>query len=188
MTKRPPVPILKEDVEQLISACNNGATGLRNKALLDLLHRSGIRISEALALMPSDIEPIRVRIRHGKGNRDRVAGIVGGGSAWLAAWLREREHHLGLNGRQPVFCTLSGEQISSRYVRAMLSRLAKRAGIDKSIRCHGLRHGFATLLAERQPLRVVSAALGHQHLSTTENYVSRLTGGDAAARVAAIDF
>lgn len=186
--KRPPVPILREDVELLISACNNGVTGMRNKALLDLLHRSGVRIAEALALVPSDVEQARVRIRHGKGNRDRVAGIVGGGSAWLTAWLRERER-LGLNGRQPVFCTLTGEPLSSRYIRAMLSRLAKRAGIiDKPIRCHGFRHGFATLLAERQPLRVISAALGHEHISTTENYINRLTGGDAAARVAAIDF
>jgi site-specific recombinase XerD len=185
--KRPPVPILSDDVAKLLAACNDGATGLRNKALLDLLHRSGLRIAEALALMPSDVEATRVRVRHGKGDLDRVAGIVGGGSAWLAAWLRERER-LGFSGRHRVFCTLAGEPISSRYVRAMLARLARRAGIDKPVRCHGFRHGFATLLAEREPLRVVSAALGHQHVITTEHYIDRLTGGDAAERVAALTF
>jgi len=187
MSKRPPVPILPDDVAKLIEACNNGATGLRNKALIDLLHRSGLRIAEALALVPSDVESARVRVRHGKGDVARVAGIVGGGSPWLAVWLQERAR-LGINGRQRVFCTLSGEPISTRYIRAMLSRLAKRADIEKPIRCHGFRHGFATLLAERQPLRVVSAALGHSHLSTTESYINRLTGGEAAERVAALTF
>jgi len=187
MSKRPPVPILPDDVEKLIAACNEGATGLRNRALLDLLHRSGLRIAEALGLMPSDLEPGKVRVRHGKGDVARVAGIVGGGSAWLTAWLRERER-LGFNGRQRVFCTLKGEPISSRYIRALLGRLARKAGIDKPIRCHGFRHGFATLLAEREPLRVVSAALGHAHVSTTDNYINRLTGGEAAERVAALTF
>lgn len=80
MSKRPAVPLLTDDVEKLIGACNQGRTGLRNRALIDLLHRSGLRISEALALMPSDLESGKVRVRHGKGDRDRVAGIVGGGS------------------------------------------------------------------------------------------------------------
>ncbi len=187
MGKRPAVPILTEDVQKLIAVCSNGTTGLRNKALLDLLHRSGLRIAEALSLMPSDIEATKVRVRHGKGDKSRVAGIVGGGSAWLTAWLRERDR-LGLSGRQPVFCTLKGKPVSTRYVRGLLSRLAKRAGIDKPVRCHGFRHGFATLLCDRQPLRVVSAALGHQHLATTERYLARLTGGEAADRVAALSF
>jgi site-specific recombinase XerD len=185
--KRPPVPILSDDVEKLIAACNHGTTGLRNKALLDLLHRSGLRIAEALSLVPSDVEQSRVRVRHGKGDVARVAGIAGGNSAWLIAWLRERER-LGMNGRQRVFCTLAGEPLSGRYVRAMLGRVAEKAGIDKPIRCHGFRHGFATLLADREPLRVVSAALGHQHISTTEQYLAKLTGGEAADRVAALEF
>jgi len=187
MIKRPPVPILTTDVEKLIAACNQGVSGLRNRALIDLLHRTGLRISEALALMPSDIQDDRVRVRHGKGDVDRVAGIVGGSSAWLTAWLRERER-LGMNGRQPVFCTLAGKSISSRYVRAMLGRLAAKASIDKPIRCHGFRHGFAALLADKQPLRVVSAALGHQHLATTEAYLGRLTGGEAAEKVVGLNF
>ena len=113
-----------------------------------------------------------MRIRAGK-TGSRVVALDPEASAILALWL-ERRKALGANGHQPAFCTITqaGGRLSQPWVRGLLRRLAKKAGIDKRVHAHGLRHSFAQDLAmEGQPLLVIQQALGHKHASTTSEYL-----------------
>src|SRR5690348_18488109 len=97
-----------EEVERLIRACSGRApTGLRNRALVVLAWRSGLRISEVLGLRPKDIDldAGTVRVQHGKGDRYRVVGLDPGGAAIVLAWINRRRQ-LGISNRHPLICTL----------------------------------------------------------------------------------
>jgi site-specific recombinase XerD len=149
---------------------------VRNAALLAVLYRAGLRVSEALALMPKDLDAANstIRVLHGKGDRWRTVGLDPGGWALLQRWLDHRTA-LGINGRQPVFCTLKGKPVSAAYVRMLLPRLARRAGIEKRCHPHGLRHTFAYELAgEGVPIHVIQAQLGHSSVATTDRYIRHL--------------
>ena len=175
--KLPPEPLSPDEVKALIRACSKRATtGIRNRALIVVLYRAGLRISEALALLPKDLDPANsaVRILHGKGDHDRVVGLDAGAWAILQLWL-DRRAATGINGHARVFCTLKGKPVKSAYVRTLLPRLARKAGIDKRVHAHGLRHTHAYELAgEGTPLHVIQAQLGHSSLATTDRYVRHL--------------
>jgi site-specific recombinase XerD len=104
---------------------------------------SGLRISEALALRPADVNLKRCtcRVRHGKADKATTRGFHPSAVDALARWMDTRAS-LGLrNG--PLFCTLGGDPLYARYVRQMLRRMVDRAGIKKRVHPHGLRHRFA---------------------------------------------
>src|SRR5437764_96559 len=116
-----PEPLTTDEMNRLIAACGRRCpTGLRNRALIVMLWRAGLRVSEALALMPKDIDHAAgsIAILHGKGDKARTVGIDQQALAVLARWLDERAK-LGINGRQPVFCTLDGQPVAAAYVRAL---------------------------------------------------------------------
>ena len=140
---RYPVEILTPtEVKALIAACSNRApTGIRNRALIAVLYRCGLRIGEALALMPKDLDSSAgtIRVLHGKGDKARTVGLDEDGFAYLLRWLDKRKR-MGINGRAPVFCTLQGGFIKQPYIRTLFARLAKKAGLDKRVHAHGLRH------------------------------------------------
>jgi len=118
-------------VKALIRACSNRApTGIRNRALITVLYRGGLRLSEALALHPKDVNPGlgTVRVLHGKGDRRRTVGLDPGAMAMVERWMEQRRD-LGVGRRAPLFCTLSGEVLQPSYVRTLLPRLAERAGL-----------------------------------------------------------
>jgi site-specific recombinase XerD len=173
----PPEVLTPEEVAALISACGSGTPAAsRNAALLALLYRSGLRVSEALALHPKDIDPGRgaVRVLRGKGGRSRTAGIDPSGLAPTLDWLRLRES-LGWEPRWPVFCGPTGRPITSGYVRQLLPALARRAGIAKRVHAHGLRHTHASeLRQERLDIGVISKQLGHSDISTTARYLDHI--------------
>jgi len=175
--KLPPEPLSPDEVKALIRACSKRATtGIRNRALIVILYRAGLRISEALALLPKDLDPANsaVRILHGKGDHNRVVGLDAGAWAILQLWL-DRRAATGINGHARVFCTLKGKSVKSAYVRTLLPRLARKAGIEKRVHAHGLRHTHAYELAgEGTPLHVIQAQLGHSSLATTDRYVRHL--------------
>jgi site-specific recombinase XerD len=141
------------------------------------LYRTGIRISEALKLYPKDLDRDAgtVRVLFGKRGKARTVGMDSGGFALVDAWEAHRRA-LSLNGRQPLFCTLRGRRLSADYVRAMLPRLARRAGIDKRVHAHCLRHTHAAeLRAERIDIGVICKQLGHASIATTAKYLDHLT-------------
>jgi integrase/recombinase XerD len=84
----------------------------------------------------------------------------------------DRRQRLGINGRRRLFCRLDGGPLDQSYVRHLLRRLAGKAGIDKRVHPHGLRHTYAAELArEGVPMNVLRDALGHSTLATTDRYL-----------------
>lgn len=137
-------------------------TGLRNRELIALLYRTGLWINEALSLYPKDLElnDGSVRVLNGKGGRSRTVGLDPGAAAMIERWLDIRSR-LELGGRKPVFCTLRGHPMADANVRVMMKRLAARAGIDKRVHAHGLRHTHAAQLrAEGVDIAIISKQLG----------------------------
>ena len=129
----PPEPLSVDEMTRLIKQPSRRApTGIRNRALLVLLYRGGLRCSEALALRPKDldVDAGTVRVLHGKGDKARLVGLDSGAMAIIQVWVDKRAS-LGFNGRQRLICTLKGKPVSSRYVRGLLPRLAAKAGIEK---------------------------------------------------------
>jgi integrase/recombinase XerD len=178
--------LLSEEVRALLRACSARApTGIRNRALIAVLYRGGLRISEALALLPKDVDSDQgtLAVLHGKGDRRRTVGMDPAAFSLLERWL-DRRRALGLSGRRPVFCTLAGEPLDSSYVRRLLPRLAQKAGVEKRVHPHGLRHAHAAeLAAEGVPVNVVQQQLGHGSLATTDRYLRHIA---PAERVAAM--
>jgi site-specific recombinase XerD len=185
----PPEPLTPDEVAAVIAGCSPRArTGIRNRALLILLYRSGLRISEALALKPADVDLKRhtARVLHGKGDKATVRGFHPSATDALARWIDTRKG-LGLrNG--PLFCTLDGGTLSDRYVRNLLHRLAEKAGVDKRVHPHGMRHTFADeLRAGGMDVVAISKLLGHSSIAVTSRYLDHLTNGQAVAALEAID-
>ena len=175
--RRPPEVLTEAEVIALIRACSTRApTGVRNRALIAVLWRCGLRISEALALELRDVDlkAGTVRVRHGKGDRSRTVGLDEQTTALLARWIdrRRRLSDRGPGARAPIFCTLQGGRIDTSYVRRLLPRLAARAGVEKRVHAHGLRHTHAAELArEGTPINIIRDDLGHTSLAVTDRYL-----------------
>lgn len=187
--RRYPAEVLGPDeVRALLRACSvRSATGLRARALIALLYRAGLRLSEALALYPSDLDADAgtVRVLHGKGDRARTVGLDPGACALVERWADERRR-LGLTGRDPLLCTLEGRPLGAAYVRRLLPRLAERAGIHRRVHAHGLRHAHAAELArEGLPVNLIQAQLGHSSLATTDRYLRHLHPAEVVQAVQA---
>lgn len=173
----PPRP---EEIVAVMRAAGNRAHGLRLRALIAVLWRSGLRISEALALAESDLEPARgaLLVRHGKGGKRREIGMDEWGWEQLRPWLEYRvELPVG-----PLFCVISGLTVGAPWtpsaVRSQMRRLAVRAGVRRRFAPHQLRHAHAVEMArEGVPLNVIQRQLGHANLGITSIY---LQGIDSA--------
>jgi len=150
--KFPPEPLTSEEVWALVDVCGRGPAGRRNRALIMIMWRAGLRVSEALALYPKDVDLERgqIAVLHGKGDRARVIALDPGACAIVERWMTERRG-LELGSRSPLFCVISrptlGQPLASSYVRELLHKLALKAGIEKRVHPHGLRHSYATYLA-----------------------------------------
>jgi integrase len=169
----PPEPLTVEECRCLIAACNpRCTTGLRNRALICTLWRGGLRCSEAIELHPRDLNDGILRVRRGKGGKYRTVALDPEAWAVLQAWI-ERKARIGIAG--PVFSTLRGAPLLSSYVRNLFKRLGSKAHIGKRVHPHGLRHTFASGLAdEKVDIRIIQRALGHSSLGTTARYVDHL--------------
>ncbi|PYG53445.1 tyrosine-type recombinase/integrase [Rhizobium sp. UGM030330-04] len=189
MSAKRPIDILTPaEVRKLINQCSRRApTGIRDAALIAVLYRCGLRISEALALYERDINGERgtIRIHDGKGHKPRTVGLDNTAFGLLDLWFRKKDR-LKLNKRTtPIFCTLKGDPIASQAnIRDMLKRRAKKAGIDKRVHPHGLRHTHAMELIadEKTPLNALQKQLGHGSLATTSEYVDHL-GADEVIEI-----
>lgn len=167
-----------EEVDALVAAASSrSSTGIRSRALILVLHRAGLRVSEALALRPADIDVERctIRVLRGKGGKARTVALDPGACAAVGRWM-DRRAKLGVSRRAPVFCTLDGAKaIYATQVRTTLQRLADRAGLDKRVHPHGLRHAHAAHLDRSGvPVSTIQRQLGHASLSVTTRYLAGL--------------
>ncbi|NIN61659.1 MAG: tyrosine-type recombinase/integrase [Candidatus Dadabacteria bacterium] len=157
----------KERVSLLSQPNKKAPTGLRDLAIIRLMLNSGLRTSEVLNIQSEDLDWMsgRLLIKHGKGKKDRIVWINEEDLKIIRKW-KELKPHVPL-----LFTTLKGNYINDRYLRAMVKRRAKIAGIDKDVHPHLLRHTFATdLLKSTKNIRLVQKALGHASLSSTMIY------------------
>jgi site-specific recombinase XerD len=184
----PAEPLGLADVEALRAACSRRApTGIRNRALIAVLFRSGLRISEALALLPKDLDSAggSLRVLHGKGDKARTAPLPSDAAEAVDRWLDCRKR-LRLTGRHPLFCTLKGEPLWDSYVRTLCKRLAAKAGIEKRVHPHGLRHGWALgQVQSGTSLNAIQQLLGHRSLHTTSVYLQHIAPAAAVAEATA---
>ncbi len=178
-TQRKQVTWLSEDeVGRLVSQPDlSKLGGLRDRAILELLYSSGLRVSELVGL---DRDHINLKRREfsvrGKGQKDRPIFISPEAAKWLDHYLQKRE-----DTTKPLFVRYSGSRkvdlsgnyhrLTARSVQRLVARYALLAGITKHVSPHTLRHSFATdLLMNGADLRSVQAMLGHSNISTTQIY------------------
>jgi integrase/recombinase XerD len=171
------------EVRAILAQCSRTApTGIRDRALIALMWRAGLRVSEALDLMPKDVNMAagEVTVLRGKGDRQRTLGLDDDTLSVLQVWL-DRRKTFGFRSA-PLFCTLGGDEISDQQVRGMLRRRAAKAGIAKRVHPHGLRHTYASELnREGVPVTHIQRNLGHAHLSTTQTYLDHIAPTEVIA-------
>ena len=180
----------KEEVMLLVDQCNKGASGLRNKVLIIVLYRCGLRVSEVLGIRSSDYNQQEGTIRViGKGNKMRVVGLDSQTQMNLDLWMLKRKE-LGINGKgnPPIFCGISkqnfGQPLQTVYVRNLLKLLGKKAGIEKRMNPHNFRHSFAhDLLNEGIGLQHIQISLGHSSISTTSKYLQRFNPKETIEKI-----
>jgi integrase len=185
---RPPEPLSPAEVRALLAACSaESLTGMRNRALLVVLWRAGLRCAEALALRPCDVDFAAgtLRVRFGKGRRSRTVGIDGEALTVVRAWLGAREA-AGV-ASDFLFCDLkpgyAGAPMQPRYVRAEVARIAVRAGIRHRVHPHGLRHTHASELSlEGWPVSFISRQLGHSSSAVTAVYIDHVAPAEVIDR------
>lgn len=192
--KYPPEVLTTDEVAAIIGGCSaTAATGVRNRALLMLLYRSGLRVAEAVGDSRRGIPPLKVsdvnlaaysiRVLHGKGDKATTRGFHPSATDTVARWLDTRKA-MGIRG--PLFCTLDGGPLHAQYVRLLLKRLAEQAAIDKRVHPHGLRHTFANeLRTAKVDVVTISKLLGHSSVAVTARYLDHLTNGQAIETLAA---
>jgi tyrosine recombinase XerC len=166
--------ILSEDELSMIieSADENTPRGLRNRAVLELMYASGVRLSEVvgLDLRHLDLEERTVLVR-GKGNKERVVIIGAQAEKALRRYLARGRPRLATGAEAALFVNRDGKRLSGRSIQKIVRQHALKAGLDQRVWPHLLRHSFAThLLDGGAELRVVQDLLGHASAQTTQIY------------------
>ncbi len=179
-TKRLPKAITIEQVEQLLSAPDEkDVLGTRDRAILQTLYSTGLRVSELVGLTFADVDFEQKVLRvKGKGNKDRLVPLGQRAMDTMGRYVERLRTDprfssvlKGEANQTPLFINKHGKRLSSRSVRRKLDKYLGMVGLDSSISPHTLRHTFAThLLDNGADLRAVQALLGHQSLSTTQVY------------------
>jgi len=176
LPKRLPKAISLDAVERVLAAAGagEGPTGLRDRALLELLYGCGARISEAVGCAVDDLDLRTGLVRlHGKGDKERIVPIGSYAVAALDAYLVRGRPALALRGTgaPAVFLNARGGALSRQSAWAVLAGAADRAGLSGRVSPHTLRHSFATHLLEGgADVRVVQELLGHASVTTTQIY------------------
>jgi len=169
-----PKTLTETDVERLLnSADSDTALGLRDRAMLETLYATGLRVSELVGLKLTGLNlndgVLRVT---GKGNKDRLVPLGEESVQWLRRYMAEaRPQLLEKRLSDAVFVTARGEGMTRQAFWHLIKRRALAAGIIRPLSPHTLRHAFAThLLNHGADLRVVQMLLGHSDISTTQIY------------------
>jgi len=143
------------------------AAGKRDRALLELLYASGLRVAEGCGLDLDDLDEARRTVRVvGKGDKERVVPVGETALEALAAYLAMRGRQRG-----PLFLNARGGRLTPRSAHRIVRARARQVGIDQRVTPHTLRHSFAThMLGAGADLRLIQELLGHSRLSTTQRY------------------
>ncbi len=174
-TRKLPQLLSRAEVDRLLAAPRQarGSAGIRDRAMLELLYATGLRVSELVTLEVNQVDlESRVLLARGKGNKERLVPVGAPAADALRAWLSGPRDQV-LRGRRTrdLFVTSRGRRMTRQGFWKLLGRYARAAGIHRAISPHKLRHSFATHLLEGgADLRAVQSMLGHADVSTTEIY------------------
>lgn len=164
-----------EEIRKLLQACDLAtAKGLRDRAIIELLYSSGIRVSELTSLL---LDQLRLAegflLVRGKGSKDRVVPVAPASAQWLERYFElSRSENQGAASDRHVFLGPGGRALTRQTVFNILKATALRADVDpETVSPHVLRHSFATHLVDNEAdLRAVQMMLGHASIATTEIY------------------
>jgi len=169
-----PKSLAAPDVDKLLAAPDTRDTlGLRDRAMLELMYASGLRVSELVRLPTHQLNLQRGVVQViGKGGRERLVPIGEEAAHWLERWLRQGRPQLVRHApADAVFVSRRGEGMTRQNFWMLVKRYARVAGVSAKLSPHTLRHAFATHLLEHgADLRAVQMLLGHRDLSTTQIY------------------
>jgi integrase/recombinase XerC len=173
--RRSPEVVGRHDIEELFEAVPETPAGRRDRAILELLYGSGLRVGELVGLDLSDLQLgqrlLRVR---GKGRRERLVPFGRHAAAAVERYLPVRTRwRRGRHDGEPLFVNQRGGRLGARSVRRILSAAVSRTARLHHLHPHALRHAFATHLLEAgMDLRAIQELLGHSSLSTTQVYTT----------------
>jgi integrase/recombinase XerD len=175
LSRKLPDTLTLIEINSLIDAIDlSKPEGMRNKAMLEMLYGSGLRVSELINLKISNLflnlDLIKIL---GKGNKERLVPIGGSAKKFLTIWLNEVRVHFKIKpGKEDfVFLNKRGSPLSRVMIFLIIKDLAEKIGLKKTISPHTFRHSFATHLIEGgADLRAVQEMLGHESITTTEIY------------------
>ncbi|MYU57930.1 site-specific tyrosine recombinase XerD [Ligilactobacillus salivarius] len=169
-----PQVLTKEEVEKLLHSPNTGQVlGLRDRAMLELMYATGLRISEIINLKLEDLHLTMGTLQTlGKGHKERIVPVGDEAIKWINRYLEEARPKLLKQKRSNyLFLNFHGNNLTRQGVWKNLKAEVRKAGIQKNITPHTLRHSFATHILENgADLRIVQELLGHADISTTQIY------------------
>jgi integrase/recombinase XerC len=160
-----------DQVNQLLNISQVDPISLRDKAIMELLYSSGLRLSELVTLNPIDlnIQDMSLTVI-GKGNKKRMLPIGSKAIKAIQEWMKVRSQ-LAVPEEEALFVSNRGARLSRRSVQSRINHWAKKNGLQQNVYPHLLRHSFATHLLEASgDLRAVQELLGHKDISTTQVY------------------
>jgi integrase/recombinase XerC len=169
--KRLPENLDADRMARLLDIKGDGAIVDRDRAMLELLYSSGLRLAELIDLNVGDMDPNDATVQvTGKGNKDRIVPVGRKALQALASWHKSRPA-MATADEKALFVSNRGQRLSPRSVQARVSYWAKRQGIDSKVYPHLFRHSLAThMLESSHDLRGVQELLGHTNISTTQVY------------------
>lgn len=160
-----------DEIDLLLDMDEDNPLAIRDRAMMELMYGTGIRLAELIGLDIRDLDSSRGEIRIiGKGNKERKVPYSGYARHWVDKWLSVRTL-LVKNEDSPLFLSKLGRRISSRNVQKRMEMWGLKQGANSHISPHKLRHSFATHILESSGnLRAVQELLGHENISTTQVY------------------
>jgi len=169
--KRLPNVLDVDQINQLLNITETNPISLRDKAILELLYSSGLRLSELVNLNPIDLNlKDRSLMVTGKGSKTRLVPIGKKAIEAISQWLAVR-NQLAKIDEEALFVGTKGDRLGQRAIQARITHWGKKNGIQQGVYPHLLRHSFATHLLEASgDLRAVQELLGHKDISTTQIY------------------
>lgn len=170
---RLPMAISLDDVERLLSAPDSRKPlGHRDRAMLELLYATGLRVSELVSLKASDVNlDVGYIMAFGKGSKERVVPMGESAQEWLKTYISDGKPKLFKGQSEYLFINRSGKPLSRQGFWKIIKAYGRKANIRIDITPHTIRHSFATHLLERgADLRSLQMMLGHADISTTQIY------------------
>jgi len=179
LEKRLPTTLTYDQVERLFSLPDTGDyLGLRDRAMMEVLYSSGLRVSELVGLNRADFDKTSFRLRvRGKGKKERIVPLTKNAASWILRYLEHTERHQEIEGHYPekdqeaIFLNKWGERLNVRSVDRKFKEYYQRSGLIGKVTPHTIRHAIATHWLEKgMDLKTIQVLLGHSSLNTTTIY------------------